>query len=359
MKQRQVVVFSILFLVNAIYLLKYSALQASATLPAMVVVGMAPGLLFFLPLPRAWTAPGRGRGFSGLTISVVSIAILVVLVSTIGSKVDVNREAALIEGWERIFSGLSPYGGRENTSALPGLLLIVLPFVLMRIQWILPLLGYLAYAFTILTATKPDDPVRLRLLLMPVVLLPFLYELVVHSELYFNISIVLLCSLWLVRSSKSKRSPSVEMGIGALLALLLATRGIVLLILLPIVLYTYRYEWRRLVYLVAGGGIGLFVLFVPLLWFDAAIFQGADVQFGYISMPVLLIAIVLSALTVWSATSFSTLLFRIGGLLFAVVAFQFVLALVETGWTGIVMQDQFDIGYFIFPIPVLLASLFK
>ena len=275
------------------------------------------------------------------------------------------RLPALEVWWERVFAGVFPYGSPIRPSGFPGLFGLVLPFYLAGLTRYLPAAGLAVFA--LVAAKGVERPGERVAVLATVAALPATwYEVLLQSELFFNVSLALLALIAVERlvGRALDRGDDVGLGrvlaAGGLLGLVLSTRLIVALLFGMYFVYRFRGHYARGLGVAAVAMAGFVLTLAPLLLWDAEQFLAEGpfaVQGLYLPTGLALLlgggALVLAA----RARTASDLLFRQGAVLFGLTAISLGLAIRQVGVAEAVLASGFDLTYFVFCIPLLVLSL--
>jgi hypothetical protein len=271
----------------------------------------------------------------------------------------VGRLPALIEWISSLQVGKFPYHTSIEPSGFPFLFLFAYPFYLLGNLGYLEVLGTLLFGISILRNEKFENQSAglqtLAFLLSPTIY----YELLVRSELFFNMSLVLALII-LSNAYLSEQKPDWRFAIiGILFGLVLSTRSVVGLVYAIYVAYRFRRNVRNGILFSAIVLLVFLLTLLPFVVWDPKLFFGYgpfSVQFAYLPMGVAGTFIVVSALVGWSACDLSKTVYLSGLVLFVVVAIAFLLRTSSVGIVASLFGDGFDITYFIFCTPFLLLS---
>gem|GEM_PF-4548896 len=348
-----------LMLVNGVYLVKYSPLSPIGTLLLFLMFALA--FWGVSRLHRFRWIRGVIKTRAGLlTASGLPLLLLIALalVLTPGDTT-VNRERALIEGLGRLYSGQSPYGGSEMLSGMPGLLIIVAPLERIGQLGLLTPLAYLLLLRILQLLYTGDRIERVRVAWLSLLTLPLVYEALVHSELFFNMTLVVWWSVELYARRESRKS-WYWMGWGLIAGLLLTTRGVTLLPMLAVGVALLRLNQKAAIHTGVSAMVGSTLILLPVILLDSAAFTEFgpfSLQMRYIPPTLMVISLFLFGLAGMTAVTLHGLLLRCGFLLLILIGLLFALSIAEEGLHESLFGDRFDIGYFTLPIPFLLAGV--
>ncbi len=267
-------------------------------------------------------------------------------------EIRVARYPALLEWIERFLKGFFPYTAKTRPSGFPFLFFLVFPFYLLGDLGLFQVFGFLLFSYLAW---------RKRSLLSPILLLAspsFLFEVLTRSELFTNMTVILAYLLFFQRKREKMKGSSLFL-YGLLGGLLLATRGIVLLIYLLFFPFYFRNELKRGKIFFAGIFFGFLLINLPFfLWQPNYFFQGGPlfIQTAYIPFWLLILFFgfgLISSLKWLKGVSYWT----IGLFTFFVVFLPFFGMIIREGFYATLFRTGFDISYFIFPLPFLLYDI--
>jgi len=268
------------------------------------------------------------------------------------------RFPAMLDWISNLFSGKYPYAPGAFTSGFPFLFISALPFYLLGDIGLYQIFSFIVFAAIIFYKHYGQFIAKLKMLLLLIASPLFMYEVVVRSELFSNMVIILLY-LTILQSIFSRKGKAACVILGFIGGLLLSTRGIVLLIyiiFLGSMFRQYHYNYRVfLISLVAGFGLTLLPF---MLWnWDCFIDCGPfTVQMWYCPKWLLALSIVASIVCGMSLKSSAKIFFTISVLLFSIVTVSFAIRILEFGFKDTVLQNFYDISYYCLAQPFLLLS---
>ena len=309
------------------------------------------------------------RRGTALTLTLAGALLLIVAAHLFdASHLAVARNAARDAWIGRLLAGEFPYGTDARPSGMPVLFLVALPFHLLGNPGLLQVAAFLALCAGVLFAPRETDKtdVDLRPFLLLLLSPLLLYEVVVRSDLFANMVLLILYARWLNRMLGRPASPGHRherlrlFGAGALGGLVLATR---LIVLLPLPLSAGRLRRRgpgTTALLAAGLASGFLAAILPFLAWDPARFlsegplaiQGAYITPEYV-VPIVLVSLfegirVRTPGEMWESAAL---------LLFVAILLPFLHTVALTGLDGALFGDRFDISWFAFPLPFLVLAL--
>ena len=350
----------LLGLINSLFILKYSvrlgtnyALLAPVYLISFVTVMLIAQRVGF----------HNTRFFNAKSLSIVILGVSIIELSAtyvLPQQSRVTRLPALIQWLSSLQVGKFPYHTSTEPSGFPFLFLSAYPFYLLGNLGYLVVLGTLLFGISVLKNEGFKNQTAwlqvIAFLLSPTVY----YELMVRSELFFNMSLV-LALIVLSNAFLSEQKLDWRFAITAILfGLVLSTRSIVGLVYTMYVTYRFRRNsWNGVIF--ASIILATFVLtLLPFMIWNSELFftHGPfSVQFAYLPIWIGALFVAISTLLGSTASNLNNTVYLSGLVLFALVTVAFVLRISAIGIPASVFGDGFDITYFIFCTPFLLLAL--
>ena len=357
---RNGMIILLLGLINSLFILKYSvrlgtnyALLAPVYLISFVTVMLIAQRVGF----------HNTRFFNAKSLSIVILGVSIIELSAtyvLPQQSRVTRLPALIQWLSSLQVGKFPYHTSTEPSGFPFLFLSAYPFYLLGNLGYLVVLGTLLFGISVLKNEGFKNQTAwlqvIAFLLSPTVY----YELMVRSELFFNMSLV-LALIVLSNAFLSEQKLDWRFAITAILfGLVLSTRSIVGLVYTMYVTYRFRRNsWNGVIF--ASIILATFVLtLLPFMIWNSELFftHGPfSVQFAYLPIWIGALFVAISTLLGSTASNLNNTVYLSGLVLFALVTVAFVLRISAIGIPASVFGDGFDITYFIFCTPFLLLAL--
>ncbi|HMD69363.1 MAG TPA: hypothetical protein VKF42_10830 [Chitinivibrionales bacterium] len=355
------VALTLFCIVNLLFVIKYTS-RINGSLALVLAAGYT---LFCIAVPLFAARLNDGFFKRRYALACAAAFTLFFLVALRFIKVDtiMNDRWSVVNAFlDNLLAGVYPYLAQSNQANQPGpfpfYFVIAFPFYCIREIGALTLVAFVGL-FAVFARQQTDS----RTLLMQTVLLvtsPALaYEIIVRSTVFANMALVVLFLFWLEAvAAGGKRLFWIGMAGG----LLLSTRAVAAL---PLACYlSYGMLKRRDVsaFAKAAGGMaaGFCITFVPLLFWGWNTFTQKNPLFlqSAFSPPAATAAfLALSVAGGLFVRSFEGCLRLCGVLLFLIVAVSTLLAGLDCGWYRGFFESKFDISYFIFCVPFLVASL--
>ena len=292
-------------------------------------------------------------------IVLFAVALSLVMSHFDPQKIRVGRYPALQDWISRLFDSEFPYNSHTRPSGFPFLFVMAMPFYLLGDVGFFQVFTFLIFAGLVYFRHGEQTTNRLRCILLLVFAPVFLYEVVVRSELFSNMIMVILY-LAILEMVGRKMSLIALISLGLAGGLLLSTRGIVLLVYILVLGYFLKRKVVPHGLFFLSVFAGFLVSLAPFLIWDWSQFIELGPFFRQLSLlPISLLALSIASCIycalrigslrkIYSAVSF---------ILFAVVLVAFIIKVLDYGWHQAVLGDGFDISYFAFAVPFLLISL--
>ncbi len=348
--------------INLLFVYKYSIMATPHNLAACLVYAVITNLLFVILYFRSTRGPYRGRSGGSTVVLTVSIAIVlfVVMRQIAPPMTEVARSPAVHQWIVRFFQGEFPYNAETRPSALPFLFILSIPFYLVGEAGLLQITAFMVFSAILLLnplRKKVDWGASILLLMISPV---FLYELVVSSDLFSNMILLLLFGVLLEKSTAREPGPLFALLLGAAGGLVLATRMIVLPVYILLLVHHLRVRREYFAWLIGGSLLGFVTITAPFLFWDELFFLESGpfaIQSSYISAWTIVPIVLLTVLEACRVRSLMQVFSSSAIVLFVAVFIPFLHSLALEGWQGVIFEDRFDISYFAFCLPFLIVSI--
>ena len=317
-------------------------------LAAGLYVAFAAALWLAGPRLARWCARRDRGGWGFVAVAAVAAIALVLIMSRVDpDSLRVTRYPAIREWLGHLLHGRFPYASAALPSAFPVLFMIALPFHALGDLGLLQIAAFGAFAWACRRAARAHPETAWLALGLLLAAPLFLYEVVTRSELFSNMTLVLLLLAWFEGAARPAAAP----WRGIVAGLLLSTRGIVGLAYAVFLPWRFRDDRRTGVVVAAWCAAAFVATLAPFILWDAhrfAQFGPFAIQLQYIPKP--LLAGVFAAAIAWGTLARSSLQAWLGvvWVLFGVIAALFAWSVALQGWTYVLVQDDFDISYFAF-----------
>lgn len=355
----------VIIVINSLLVAKYSA-RLTVLWPLSVA---AYGAVVWLAAHRAplWLASLEARGRAGFAVlAALLLAGYALLLWRIDPMtLNVDRFSAVTAFCDHLLRGEFPYAARTHlgnqVSGFPGLFLLMLPLHLLGHAGWFNLAVFVLFVRE-LYRLPGSFAVRMTVLLLAGTAPAVVWETAARSELFANLVLALIFCRWLW---ENRGGSSTGKGIlaGALAALLLCTRGIVLL---PLTVSGIAFLRQKPVrdWILPGIALAvtLVLLLLPFQLWDPAQFAANDPfakQGRYIPLPLALLAWMGAVVIGYRTQTRHAAMVWTGVLLFATVLLVFAIEATGMGLRKAIFGSGFDITYFIFGMPFMLVALYR
>lgn len=350
----------IILLVNAIFFYKYAVIYTKGPqLLTLLYLGVF--LLLIILISRSDEGLNLFKGkFLTAAVSFISVLVLlfVIFVPRFG---EIGRLPA-IETWiQKFLTGVFPYNSPLTPSSFPMTFIIALPFYLIGNTGLLSFIGVALLFYFVLTLSKTQKEISLKILLL-LLSVTTAYEIVTRSELLFNIMLLVLVVFLSERKLQTRTLNSNFVLIAVITGLVLSTRSVTALLFLIYFLYKFKEEFKGMLIFGTIAVVVFITILIPFYLWDPESFNANGpfaVQYYLSSLPVIVI-ITLFAAAAYSGRTISSVyqFYFTGGLiLFFASSVSFLLRISEIGFTGSLINDGYDIAYFIFCVPLFILSI--
>jgi hypothetical protein len=283
----------------------------------------------------------------------------------------INVETLRVDRWsvittflDNLFQGRYPYLAKSFLGNQPGpfpfYYIVALPFYLVREIGLLTLTVFLLFSAFLHKLSRDNKVVMLQTVLLvssPAVV----YEVIVRSTIFANVGLVILYVFWLEKKILSGKQKQVLLP-GLIGGLLLSTRAIVAIPVLCYLSYALLREKDFTRYFKIGAAMvaGFCLTFAPLLfWGWNSFIQNNPIllQANMTPTGVTIGFLIISFFGGLFLKSFTGYLYMCGIILFCILATSMIWYVYTFGWHRSFFGSEFDISYFVFCIPFLIASL--
>lgn len=292
-------------------------------------------------------------------VAFFACALTIIMFQFDPGKIAVGRYPAMYEWITRLLSGEFPYASSVNPSGLPFLFIVAIPFYLLGDLGFFQIFSFLVFGFITYKESGKSDLFKFRTTLLLITAPIFLFEIVVRSDLFSNMVIVIFY-LVIFRSYNRNGGYISPVLLGVAAGLLLSTRGVVFIIYIVFFLFMIREHRFKYGLFIVSMLAGFAITLAPFLIWNADYFIASGpfaIQLSYIPGWVFVISIIASVICGLTIRSLRAIYTSIAIVLFGVVFIAFVISLLNFGLTESVLGDRFDISYFSFALPFLLLSL--
>jgi len=359
--QKTILLFIYVF-VNTLFVWKYGSPYFSNQIIAPVLYVIASAIILWVILSPGINIVLSPAGYRILYITftfVATILLVILMFQYDPGKIGVGRYPAMYDWITKLFNGEFPYDSATRPSGLPFLFVMAIPFYLLGDVGLFQIFSFLVFAGILYYNFRGSYKTSLRLLILLLISPIFIFEVVVRSELFSNMVMVLLY-LTICEKYLSKDKLYLQIILGLLGGLLLSTRSIVLVILFFYFIWKFRNSNINPFITVLSLLFGFIITLIPfVIWnYDYFINHGPmAVQALYAPQWFIVLSIILSFIWAIRIKRLHQIYFASAGILFLIVLGATILYIVRFGLTESILYDKFDISYYCFPLPFVLMSL--
>ncbi len=347
--------------INSLMVWKYSAkISFNGGLAVIVYITVISCIIYLafagskFKIPPAYSKPGYF-----LFIAVISTILFVIMKEFDPNDIDVGRFHAINDWLTRTLNFEYPYDSVYKPSGFPFLFVLVLPFHLLGDAGLFQIFSFIIFSSLIFYRLKGNDCEKYSYIILLIFSPIFMFEVVVRSELFSNMTMVLLILL-LGEKYYHKSGVWKTVLFGLIAGLLLSTRGIVLLIYIVYFGYYYKNQLRNLAIFSASVILGFTVTLLPLYIWNSTYFimyGPFAVQMSYAPGWMIILAVLISIAALKFINSFYRVYMAITWILFGVTLAALINYVIKFGLIESIIYHKFDISYFIFPLPFLIMTL--
>ncbi|MEW5701841.1 MAG: hypothetical protein AB1792_06390 [Candidatus Zixiibacteriota bacterium] len=344
-------------LINLLFIAKYVPRYGISPFWACVAYGALAAALFLVADSGVVDRMLRGRATYVAAVVVASVVLLLIMLRVDPEGTRSGRYSAANEWLRRLLHADFPYRPPHLHSGFPGLFAIMLPFHLLGNVGLLQIISFIILALIL----RHHAPAQAASGLLLVLTAPaFLYEIMVRSDLFSNVVLV-IGAVCLIEELAPGASVTQRLLLGVLGGLVLSTRAVAFVIWITYLVFVFRRQRRIAVELLAASLLTFTATLLPFWFWD----PGAFARFGpltserllaqlpvFLGVVLLLVAVFLSL----RAQSLASMFLISGTVLFVAAAVSFLSIVASTGLAEALWGDRFDITYFCFALPLLVAG---
>jgi len=352
-------VFIYLF-INFLFIYKYVA--RIINYPFFVAIGIILILtliIYLMSKDYSWFLILDGRKYYTIFVSFTAIVLWFLMSEFDPAEIQVGRYPALHDWIQRILNGELPYNSDVPHTGFPFWFLIVLPFYLLGDLGLLQIFCFVLFAFLLETRQHAYRTYKMQIIVLLLLSPIFLYEIVVRSDLFSNMVLVLLYLNLHERFLGKFKFSNIVFGFAG--GLLLSTRAIVII---PFILFFgYHFKTKPIknsLYFSISAAVGFILTMIPFLIWDFGSFVSDGPfsrQSAYIQLWQLILVIGSAGVLAITSTTQASVYRNTAYILFATSFLVFLTRIIGDGWNSVIFQHGFDISYFSFPLPFLFFAL--
>ncbi len=345
-------------LVNTLFVAKYSPVMNNYLSIGYALLTTAGMVALYSERFRSLAFMQSSYSFKTLALLLVIFVIFLLFILAPESTA-VTRAPAINEWLDALAKGKYPYDTSLVPSGFPMLFIVAWPFKLMGDVGLLQAFSAMVFASVLFLLHGQNSPRKTTLLILFIASPLVAYEIVTRSDIVSNM-ILVAAYFYLVISHGNKASMVKIVTLGALGGLVLSTRAVAGIALLPLIAYMLRRNFKSgLLFAFAMGATFMATLLPFYLWNPEEFMKSGPftVQSGYTPLWVVSVGAAFTFLLGFMARNITTLYRGVGLVLFGIVAYTFGTHLIDDGWNLTVQGDRFDLAYFGFCLPFILLSI--
>lgn len=341
--------------INILFLIKYVSRYTDYAILVAIFFSLLLMIIIFVVdqyVEKKLLIKTKWKNSALLLLSVLSVFLL----SEIPFETRVSRLPAIMQWIENFSKGVFPYRSAANPSGFPFLYYLSMPFYLLGDVGYLAVFGLVLYLWLLVSNSNTKKELIVRILLL-FSMLPVVYEIIVRSELFANMSIIILI-FFLSEKYLIKNNFDIKfVFLSILWGLLLSTRLVAFLLFTLYVIYHFRNNILKGI-LFSCFAVFIFILtLVPFVLWDAGYFFSRgpfSIQFLYLPSWMIPVFCVMLVFAGWVIADIRELFFACGFFLFAAAFSSLITFCLQE---GIEEVFRFDISYFIFCVPFFILSI--
>lgn len=292
------------------------------------------------------------------SVAIIAILLWFAMMQFNPAEIQVGRYPALNDWLQRLLGGQFPYESEVPHTGFPFWFFIALPFYLLGDLGLLQICSFIVFTVLIHLQYKSKNPQSFQTIVLLLMSPIYLYEIVVRSDLFSNMVVVLvylkMCEKYLKGDAKSL------IVFGMLGGLCMSSRGIVLVIFVLFFGSFFKAKpFKEVLIYLCSLGLGFFLSIIPFILWDyySFMYDGPfSRQTAYIQTWQLILVLLTAIILSWRGTVTKNVYQNIAFLLFGISFLVFGTHILNNGWDVVIFQHNFDISYFIFPLPFLLLE---
>lgn len=349
----------LIFLSAVLFLVKYLSRFTSLYLPAVILFIISCTGILILIEKKININKELSPSLTKKILFVVFILMLLILVKTVPSSLQVDRSVE-INNWLQNFSdGIFPYSNLPAASGLPFLYYLAAPFYFIGDVRVIPVVGVIIFLLLINkhSSTKKEFLSRMFFMLSSPLLF---FELITGSELFTN-TVLFVLVIILSEQYLDEKKPNIKyFFLALLLGCMIATRLIFFELVILYILFFFRSNLKNgALFLLISLTIFTLIL-LPYYNWNPGYFLAEKffiIQFLRIPMWIILLISLAAVYIGWLISDIQELSFSIGILLFSLITISFVLMVFKVGFYTALFKGAFDITYYTLCFPFLIFSI--
>jgi hypothetical protein len=277
---------------------------------------------------------------------------------------EIGRQPAINDWLSRLINGHFPYISPNIPSSYPALFFFSFPFYIIGNTGLLEFLGVVLFFYLIYYTVKKDNTSLAPLIKTLTFLLSIvvLYEIVTRSELFFNMMLVALVVYICEKHLDVKKINTRFILSAVLTGMVLSTRSVTALLFLIYFIFRFKYEIRNLIIYGIISVMVFLSFLLPFYIWDAELFIksgpfAVQSNASNLSFIFILLIFLTGLYSGWIISNVREFFFSGGLILFAAALISFLMRVTEIGINVALINDGYDIAYFILCVPLLILSI--
>ena len=347
-------------LINVIFITKYTSriTHYYYLLSLAYVVTLAVSLYLVSYIPEKYFTKKTFFIFVILfvTFSITSFAVIP------QESLRVDRYEMIRIFWDNFFAGINPYTPRSGGTNIPGpfpfYFYLALPFYAIGEIGYLSLLGFVLFAL-LLRRSNQDERNRILILLALILSPAYSWEIICRSTIFLNSTFV-LAYMFIVASIYINKNKNIIIS-AILFGLILSTRSIVLIVILPYLLFIglHKIGLKKISLWVIGSVVAFTATFLPIIFFQGFFPTNNPFAVQNIFLPIWVPIIILLLMIIFSIKikHISSFVFCSMLSIVVLVVTYFLIQVKQFGFYIALFKDSADISYIIFSLPFVLFGI--
>lgn len=351
----------LLLIINTFFVVKYGYRYTSSTLfvvpITLLYLTLLISVIFYINNNlKSFTIGNKKYYYWGLLLLGI---LLITFMNITPETTRVGRLPAINEWLGNFINGKFPYRAESNPSGFPFLFFITAPFYLMGNVGYLEVFGLLLFVLIIINNSQYRKELLTKIVLL-FLSLPIYYELMVRSELLTNITLYLAVVIPIYSVLSKQENKLVFISGAVIMGMLLSTRLIIGLLLFLFLIFLFRNDLKKFfLFGIISFTVFVFTLLPFYLWDSEYFITKGPFSVQLIYLPVWAMVLFL-ILLIYAGTIISSLreyFFASGLILFSMTLTSYIITIKNYGLNNALLNDYFDISYFIFALPFFILSL--
>lgn len=354
---KNISVFILLF-INFIFSYKYLLRETEYSL----IISLILVFLGFLLLKNPFSLTLKGKSLEIALLSVFGIISFFIWKKIPVETLNVDRWSVITSFWDTYFSNNYAYSAKSHMENPPGPMpfyfILTLPFYLIKELGYLSVLGVIFF-YILMIFNKINPKKRLFVLLFILSSLSTVWEVACRSNVFFNSSLILATTLFILHQIKLNRVSIFTTAI--VVGLTLSTRNVFIIPYIIVFLFFLKSKKLSFQQFFSIGILSVlvfFITFVPFIykyWNEFLETNPFIIQSTFlIPFEYTILFIALAIGSIWLIKSDKEIIFYSGFVLFISIFIYMLYHILKSGFQEAILGNIIDLSYFILCIPFLL-----